>query len=415
MNNQGAPAVSQSPTLINAAGGVGQAGCCSRWEGPGPPGRAPRCLGKDLCKQGPGRDLHAPAPRPLGWGQEAWRSPCVPRWARPQVCGGRMASEGHGLPAWSWRRGPAAGRSAAGSAPSSEGGGGGGGRLQAGQVGGAGCREGAPPGPTAPHRWSTLRGALTSARCLRRRPGGGISSAATAAAWVLPVQPAPPARPRGGMRRRGAQDAPQPRDAPQTRQVHPGGHGGRTAGRLQHPVLRVHVSRPRRWGQKGQGCAQRWTRPGGTRAGVGLAGWAGWGHQGRGQCETPLWAKDDATSVPFLGCQGQVRPGCEDTGDGHPVSIPGRPWVRGAGPGKGVRAGAAQGVAAALPSPRGEGGCPEPPALLARSQGRLSSALPAVRPQARAKFPRRCGLARLPRACPMATADADLAVPSAFS
>lgn len=185
----------------------------------------------------------------------------------------------------------------------------------AGRAGGRGrLSRGAPPGPTAPHRWSTLRGALTSARCLRRRPGGGISSAATAAAWVLPVQPAPPARPRGGMRRRGAQDAPQPRDAPQTRQVHPGGHGGRTAGRLQHPVLRVHVSRPRRWGQKGQGCAQRWTRPGGTRAGVGLAGWAGLGHQGRGQCETPLWTKADATSMPFLGCQGQVRPGCEDTG-----------------------------------------------------------------------------------------------------
>ena len=89
------------------------------------PGRAPRCLGKGRCKQGPGRDLHAPTPRPVGWGQKAWRSPRVPRWARPQVCGGRMASEGHGLPAWSWRRGPAAGGSATGSAPSAEGGGGG--------------------------------------------------------------------------------------------------------------------------------------------------------------------------------------------------------------------------------------------------------------------------------------------------
>lgn len=143
-------------------------------------------------------------------------------------------------------------------------------------------RQRAPPRPTAAAGpWplpvhsrcrSTLRGALTSARRLRRRPWGGISSAAAAAARVLPVQPAPPAWPWGGMRRRGAQDAPQPRDAPQTCQVHPGGHSGCAAGRLQHPLLRVHVSRPRRRGQKGQGCTQRGAQPCGTRAGAGAPG-----------------------------------------------------------------------------------------------------------------------------------------------
>lgn len=138
---------------------------------------------------------------------------------------------------------------------------------------------GAPPsarprrGPAAE---STLRGALTSAR--RRRPWGGISFAAAAADPAPrparapdpgPTRPAPPARPRGGMRRRGAQDAPQPRDAPQTRQVHPGGHGRCAVGWLQHPLLRIHVSRRRvqrlvasgGWGTSGCTC------PTGTAAG----------------------------------------------------------------------------------------------------------------------------------------------------
>lgn len=72
---------------------------------------------------------------------------------------------------------------------------------------------------------------------------------------------------------------------------------------------------------------------------------------------------------------------------------------------------AAQGVAAALPSPQAAGGNvgrPEPPALPARSKGRLLGPLPAF---TRAKlFPRRCGLAGLPRACPTAPGDTGLAV-----
>lgn len=108
----------------------------------------------------------------------------------------------------------------------------------------------APPPPPPPEGWDFLR---------RRRCRACAASSPPRPPPARP-RPAPPARPRGGMRRRGAQDAPQPRDAPQTRQVHPGGHGSRAAGRLQHPVLRVHVSPARRrghrqpWpGQKGQG------------------------------------------------------------------------------------------------------------------------------------------------------------------
>lgn len=67
---------------------------------------------------------------------------------------------------------------------------------------------------------------------------------------------------------------------------------------------------------------------------------------------------------------------------------------------------AAQGVAAALPSPQAAGGdmsCPETLALSASCQRETLGSPPGCSPSC---SPRRCGLASLPRACPTAPRDA---------
>lgn len=167
-----------------------------------------------------------------------------------------------------------------------------------------------PRPPRAPRLPVHLKGSTDTSAPPPLRPWGGISSsvsAAAAAAGPAPrptrpadpgtTPPAPPVRPRGGMRRRGAQDAPQPRDAPQTRQVHPSGYCRRAVDRLQHPVLRVHVSPPRRPGRRGHSPARRGRDRG---PGPGTEGRSGQGwHPGFGQSEPPLWA--EAVNVPILG------------------------------------------------------------------------------------------------------------------
>lgn len=124
------------------------------------------------------------------------------------------------------------------------------------------------------------------------------------------------------MRRRGAQDAPQPRDAPQTRQVHPGGHGSCAVGWLQHPLLRIHVSR-----RRVQSLLAAGGRVGARALTRAAAGWAG--HQetarargfvpgaGTGECLAPL----SVLAGPGCGCSPSF-PRSFGEGDAcHPESL----------------------------------------------------------------------------------------------
>lgn len=300
---------------------------------PDPRDRLRGVKGKVCAHRGPGGDRHATAPGPAGWEQGAWRSPRCPLGGPAlQVCDdGCVASEcrGHSpgpdTKARSGRAGPkvlnaAPEANACGAqgarrlhslggwhpAPPKVGVGRGGGRARAGRVRKGSQRRPSPVPPLAPPRPRAaprppqpprrpvhLKGSADISApppplpvgwdFLRRRRRRRGSCAASSPPRPTPARPrpAPPARPRGGMRRRGAQDAPQPRDAPQTRQVHPGGHGSRAAGRFQHPVLRVHVSPPRH-----RGAQAATAGPEGAGASTaGDAAWQAWGDKacGRGR------------------------------------------------------------------------------------------------------------------------------------